>query len=100
MFMRCFCIIIIAAFLCFQNYGGVFFETDSLQAETIEGSRKEIDGLKVMTMVNGRDRGKDYIISTSWTLTEKGSERHRMKYQEKRKSLNYFNVLDVFNTIR
>ncbi len=49
---------------------------------------------EVMTMVSERDRGKDYIISTSWKLTEKGNERHRAKYTEARK---HYKGKDVFN---
>jgi hypothetical protein len=61
-------------------------------AAGIEGGVKEgdeiqfpIDGLKVMTMVGERDRGKDYAITTSWKFTDKGRVRHTMKYNEKRK---------------
>ncbi len=50
-----------------------------------EGGEKPIDGLQVMNMVSGRDRGQDYIISGAWVFTEKGRVRHRMKYREKRK---------------
>lgn len=94
MIKKCCYVMMIGASLCFQNYGGIFFGAGSLQAETIEGGKKEIDGLKVMTMVSERDRGKDYIISTSWKLTEKGSERHRAKYTEARK---HYKGKDGFN---
>ena len=45
-----------------------------------------MDGLKIMTMVNKRDRGEDYIISASWKLAKKGRIRHTMRYKEKRKN--------------
>ena len=47
----------------------------------------EMDGLKVMTMVSERDRGRDYMLSTSWNLTKNGREKHSTKYMEKRKNL-------------
>ena len=50
-----------------------------------EGGEKPMDGLHVMNMVSGRDRGQDYIVSGAWVFTEKGRVRHRMKYREKRK---------------
>ena len=43
---------------------------------------EDLDGLKIMTMVSERDRGKDYLISRSW---ERG--RHSTKTIEKRKNL-------------
>ena len=43
---------------------------------------EDLDGLKVMTMVSERDRGKDYLISRSW---KRG--RHSAKTIEKRKNL-------------
>jgi outer membrane lipoprotein-sorting protein len=39
-----------------------------------------------MTAVSERDRGEDYVISTSWTFTQKGRVRTRMKYNEMRKN--------------
>ena len=39
-----------------------------------------------MTAVGERDRGEDYVISTSWIVTKKGKVIHRMKYNEKRKN--------------
>jgi hypothetical protein len=47
----------------------------------------EIDGSKVMTMMSTRDRGMDYILSTSWILTKNGRKKHSTKYMEKRKNL-------------
>jgi len=44
-----------------------------------------MDGLKVMTMVSERDRGKDYVITTSWKCSKKERVRHSMTYMEKRK---------------
>lgn len=41
-----------------------------------------MDGFRIMTMVSERDRGKDFIISTSW---KRG--RHAMQTIEKRKNL-------------
>lgn len=51
-----------------------------------EDTSLTMDGLKVMTMVNKRDRGEDYIISSSWKLAKKGRIRHSMQYKEKRKN--------------
>lgn len=45
----------------------------------------DMNGLKVMTMVSERDRGKDYIISSSWKCSKKDRVRHSMNYVEKRK---------------
>lgn len=42
---------------------------------------KDLDGLKIMTMVSERENGKDYIISRTW---KRG--RHSMKTIEKRKN--------------
>jgi len=47
-----------------------------------------MDGQQVMTMVHNRDSAKDYIITTSWTLTRKGRKRHSTIYMEKRKNLD------------
>jgi hypothetical protein len=49
---------------------------------TIRQPLKDLDGLKIMTMVSERDRGKDYIISRTW---KRG--RHSTKTIEKRKNL-------------
>ena len=59
-----------------------------LNASVKAGNQAEflIDGLKVMTMVSERDRGDDYVITTSWRFTEKGRVRHTMEYTEKRKN--------------
>ena len=46
-----------------------------------------MDGQQIMTLVHNRNQPKDYIISTSWTLTRRGSKRHSTVYMEKRKNL-------------
>ena len=63
-----------------------FAEASQEKAKESKDKEKLIDGLKIMTMVSERDCGEDYIISTSWKLTDKGNVRHRMKYTEKRKN--------------
>ena len=47
----------------------------------------EMDGLKIMTMMSTRDRGKDYMLSTTWILTKNEREKHSTIYMEKRKNL-------------
>ena len=47
-----------------------------------------MDGTQIMTMVHNMNRAKDYIITTSWTLTRKGRKRHSTIYMEKRKNLD------------
>ena len=71
---------------------GIILGMSALDAAGIEGGVKEgdevqfpIDGLKVMTMISERDRGEDYVITSSWKFTDKGRVRHTMKYAEKRK---------------
>lgn len=72
---------------------GACFISDFARAEVLQQNQeKEIkntatpeDGLKIMTAVAERNRGEDYVISTSWVLTEKGRARNRMKYHEMRK---------------
>ena len=56
-----------------------------IEVEVKEISKTTVDGLKVMTMVGERDKGEDYMITTTWKYTEKGRVRHTMKYVEKRK---------------
>ena len=56
-------------------------EVASTKAEDIVDLEK-LDGLKIMTMVSERERGKDYIISRSW-----GRGKHIVKSIEKRKNL-------------
>ena len=72
--------IVIAIFL------SAFAQASQEKVAERKDKEKLIDGLKIMTMVSERDRGEDYIISTSWRFTDKGSERHRMKYTERRKN--------------
>lgn len=105
-------IIVIAVFFFGQSNDVLFFREGSLQAASIKayidfyskdlsstfvvasqkketggaGSEKEIDGLKIMTMVSKRERGEDYIIAISSVLTSKGSELGKMMYTEKRKN--------------
>jgi hypothetical protein len=67
-----------------------------------------MDGQQVMSMVNNRENAKDYIITTSWTLTRKGRKRHSTIYMEKRKdwggregilyksAVRYFEPTDYF----
>ncbi len=56
-------------------------EVASIKVEPVMDLEK-LDGLKIMTLVSERDRGSDYIISSSW---ERG--RHTLKSIEKRKNL-------------
>jgi len=51
-------------------------------AATVKLPVEDLDGLKVMTLVSERDRGKDYLISRSW---KRG--RHSTKTIEKKKNL-------------
>ncbi len=51
-------------------------------AKTVKLPVEDLDGLKIMTLVSERERGKDYLISRSW---ERG--RHSAKTIEKRKNL-------------
>jgi len=51
-----------------------------------EGGNKPMDGLTIMTMVSERDRGNDYMLSTSWSFAVKGREKYRAKYKEERKN--------------
>jgi hypothetical protein len=51
-------------------------------ASSISQPIKDLDGLKIMTMVSEREKSKDYIISRTW---KRG--RHAMKTIEKRKNL-------------
>ena len=64
-----------------------------------DGSNRT-DGLQVMTSVSERDRGKDYVISTSWVLTKKGKVTNRMKYNEMRKNYSDQNGLTYKSIIR
>ena len=53
-----------------------------------------LDGRQIMTMVSTRNRVKDYIITTLWTLTKKGRKKHTTTYMEKRK--NFSSTEDYF----
>jgi hypothetical protein len=46
----------------------------------------KIDGQYIMTKVDERNRGEDYIATVAWTLTHKGRVQQRAKYTEKRKN--------------
>ena len=47
-----------------------------------------MDGTQIMTLVHNMNRAKDYIMTTSWTLTRKGRKKHSTIYMEKRKNLD------------
>jgi outer membrane lipoprotein-sorting protein len=64
-----------------------------------DGSTRS-DGLQVMTAVSKRDRGKDYVMSTSWVLTKKGKVTNRMKYTEMRKNYSDQNGLTYKSIVR
>ena len=74
----------LAALESLEQQGGVEKSPPAQELSILPG---EIDGLKIMTMMNTRDRGKDYILSTSWILTKNEREKHSTKYMEKRKNL-------------
>ena len=57
-------------------------------------SPASLDGTQIMTMVNNRNRAKDYIITTLWTLTKDGRKKHTTTYMEKRK--NFSSTDDFF----
>jgi outer membrane lipoprotein-sorting protein len=73
-------------------------------AEKQEQKPKDVsnrtDGLKIMSAVSERDRGKDYVMSTSWVLTKKGRVTNRMKYNEKRKNYSGHNDFIYKSIIR
>jgi len=93
----------IALFLLFQNslkaatfeghpdsfakdINSAFVIAAQRQEKELQGTETPADGVKIMTAVGERDRGEDSVISTSWIVTKKGSVKHRMKYNEKRKN--------------
>ncbi len=39
----------------------------------------EMDGTQIMTKANNLNRAKDYIITTAWTLTEKGAQQSTVR---------------------
>ncbi len=47
-----------------------------------------MDGTQIMDLVHNMNRAKDYILTTSWTLTRKGRKRHSTIYMEKRINLD------------
>jgi hypothetical protein len=118
------CITGIALLLFVQTFWSIFFGRSSLDAATMEGhlnfftedlnsafviasqqqepkdTNNRTDGVKIMTAVSERDRGKDYVISTSWILTKKGRVTNRMKYNEKRKNYSGQNGLIYKSIIR
>ena len=87
MVKNCLHIIVISLLLLVQSSCVLFFiedssKTDTLKSDTVEEKR----GLEIMTKVSKRDRGEDYIISTSWKLAKDGKVRHSMNYVEMRKN--------------
>jgi len=77
------CITGIALFFFVQS---AFVVASQKQDQEPADSSNSTDGLKIMTAVSERDRGKDYVVSTSWVLTKKGRVTNRMAYTEKRKN--------------
>jgi outer membrane lipoprotein-sorting protein len=75
----------ITIFLFLQGLGVILFRGDPLRADITKEVDKKLDGQKVMKLVSERDRGKDYIITTSWKLLKNGKIKHTMKYTEIRK---------------
>ena len=59
-------------------------KVQSLQEQS--PSLAAMDGRQIMTMASNLNQAKDYIITTSWTLTKKGRTKHRAIYMEKRKN--------------
>jgi hypothetical protein len=59
---------------------------DSPQNVPAEINTKQIDGLHIMTKVDERNRGEDYIARVAWTLMKKGRVQQRARYTEKRKN--------------
>jgi len=103
MYKHYLCITGIALFLVVQNYltaatieGHPGFFTKGInstfviaaqeQEKELQGTASSTDGLQIITAAGERDRGEDYVISTSWIVTKKGKVVHRMKYSEKRKN--------------
>jgi outer membrane lipoprotein-sorting protein len=84
------CITGIALFFFVQS---TFVRASQKQELEPQDTNNRTDGLKIMTAVSERDRGKDYVISASWILTKKGRVTNRMKYNEKRK--NYSGQSDL-----
>jgi hypothetical protein len=104
-------ILMMATFLFLQSGDALFLKEGSLKTGDIEGQidflknlnvtlatasqkmvkerdggEKPMDGLTIMTMVSERDRGDDYMLSTSWSFAVKGREKYRAKYKEERKN--------------
>ena len=69
-----------------KDLNGAFVIASQKQEKELQGTEIPTDGLQIMTAVGERDRGEDYVISTSWIVTKKGKVIHRMKYNEKRKN--------------
>jgi len=69
-----------------KDLNSPFVMASQRQEKELQETASSTDGLKIMTAVGERDRGEDYVISTSWIVTKKGSVKHRMKYNEKRKN--------------
>ena len=69
-----------------KDFNSAFVIASQKQEKELLGTKSPADGVKIMTAVGERDRGEDYVISTSWIVTKKGSVKYRMKYNEKRKN--------------
>jgi len=69
-----------------KDLNSAFVIASQKQKKELKGTKDPTDGLMVMTAVGERDRGDDYVISTSWIVTKKGKVIYRMKYNEKRKN--------------
>jgi outer membrane lipoprotein-sorting protein len=74
--------------------------SDKQEQKPADGNNRRTDGLQIMTAVSKRDRGKDYVMSTSWVLTKKGRATNRMKYNEKRKNYSGHNGLTYKSIVR
>jgi outer membrane lipoprotein-sorting protein len=92
--------IYIAGFALFFFVQSAFVVAAEKQEQKLKDGNNRPDGLKIMTAVSERDRGKDYVMSTSWVLTKKGRATNRMKYNEKRKNYGGQNGLTYKSIVR
>ena len=92
------CITGIALFFFVQS--AFVVASEKQEQKPTDGNNRRTDGLRIMTAVSERDRGKDYVMSTSWVLTKKGRATNRMKYNEKRKNYGGQNGLTYKSIVR
>ena len=90
----------IASVALFFLVQSVFVLAAEKQEQKPTDGSKHTDGLQIMTAVSERDRGKDYVMSTSWVLTKKGRVTNRMRYTEMRKNYSGKNGLIYKSIVR